>query len=904
VSIKYVIRPEPFTLGSRKAEPLVIESAASRYLLNELLRYCDGEISGRSFLIAGHRGAGKTTLVNSCVEKVVKAKQSSPRRPLVIRLYGPSLVTGSPNTAAVVSPEDPVPDSRQDEAARNKQDTKDGKAAKAADLAKVLERAKTLGAEDAILLRAALHAPEQAIQEMKASREKKADQADPGLQPLQSALKQITLALHRALSDEIIESYRQRTDSPTKSPSQQNDLFEHAAQLQLELDKYATPDVLRRHWEAGGFLQSGVLFTGNRPPDQGFRELVALASSCEAFSRVSGNFSKADITQSVGGKQSTEVGTGKDGVDFITPIVSLLAGGVTGTAAFAGTDKAITATVAGFIAALGAATVFKYSSSRSQTRDYSANLTFVPDLSVATLNRVVPTLIQRVHDAGLAPVIIIDELDKIPTLYDELDSIIRHVKNLITENAFFCFLTDRNYYERITQQSLEDPYPRHSTYFTDRIFVSFQTDDLQQYLTKAFETDPVVLADAEDVLDLEVLPYVAMRRAEMHAIELRRQLGAWRDGGDRLKLKKTDLRFLSHYLFDLYVQVAIQQVLADPITFDRMSDDPAFSRLAHDALYYPLRKLRQNGSHVLDLSDSEIGTFRDYLIERMSSEHEDDEKEIVADGDPETDDEYALQEADIAKLYELTRRLAAMLADAFLLLDEIERNKDRAALTTSVRESLPLNPPAGPLLRRTSDRYRYEWRYDANMQPREDRIGGRLLNRTPLAHQLDLEYHLAVRLTLLADPDPVTQRKWRNHRAEIEALLWAPYDAWLRKDAREIDIASKPFAQEAISRAPGLATVDRMVLLHTLGRLLSNRNEFYTALTPDLWQRYEPPLPLPDHEPFIARDPANPSKWSFNFDRDGYWAGVGGNAPSDGGDWQLNVQLVNDFIDAMRRFLT
>jgi predicted AAA+ superfamily ATPase len=45
----------------------------------ELLRYCRGERDGVSILIAGQRGAGKTTLVKLAIERVVRDSDGSSR---------------------------------------------------------------------------------------------------------------------------------------------------------------------------------------------------------------------------------------------------------------------------------------------------------------------------------------------------------------------------------------------------------------------------------------------------------------------------------------------------------------------------------------------------------------------------------------------------------------------------------------------------------------------------------------------------------------------------------------------------------------------------------------------------------------------------------------------------------
>src|SRR5437762_10337814 len=94
--ITIIERPEVLTNASRLSSdpPLLIRSNAVGLLTHELRRYCKREISGRSFLIAGHRGAGKTTLVLNACQEIVKESVDGrfPLRPLLVMLQGPNLL--------------------------------------------------------------------------------------------------------------------------------------------------------------------------------------------------------------------------------------------------------------------------------------------------------------------------------------------------------------------------------------------------------------------------------------------------------------------------------------------------------------------------------------------------------------------------------------------------------------------------------------------------------------------------------------------------------------------------------------------------------------------------------------------------------------------------------------------
>ena len=62
--------PEPLTEASENTTPILAESRAYRMLKRDLERYALGELRGRSYLISGHRGSGKTTLILKAIQEV------------------------------------------------------------------------------------------------------------------------------------------------------------------------------------------------------------------------------------------------------------------------------------------------------------------------------------------------------------------------------------------------------------------------------------------------------------------------------------------------------------------------------------------------------------------------------------------------------------------------------------------------------------------------------------------------------------------------------------------------------------------------------------------------------------------------------------------------------------------
>ena len=67
---------------------------AARLLVNELGRYCNSRILGRSVLVAGYRGAGKSTLVDNAIGQLTSRSRQGLEpnlRPLPVQLLGPNV---------------------------------------------------------------------------------------------------------------------------------------------------------------------------------------------------------------------------------------------------------------------------------------------------------------------------------------------------------------------------------------------------------------------------------------------------------------------------------------------------------------------------------------------------------------------------------------------------------------------------------------------------------------------------------------------------------------------------------------------------------------------------------------------------------------------------------------------
>lgn len=572
------------------------------------------------------------------------------------------------------------------------------------------------------------------------------------ISPMENVLRQITLGLYRALAREISQAFRRHAislasapKSPAKVPT--SELIEFAAALELELDEYPGKSRLRQFWETAGALETGVLWPPRpvgagsavsmtipgRQPGQGLRELVALCSACEAYRRISGTFtSKQEDKQGAKAAEERKIEADLKGKEILGPVLPVLAGALVGTGVWA-TEIATgpQAALAGAFVAIASAFAIKYSSSRSRERSATREDLFIPDLSVATLDRVLPVLIDRLRAAGLAPVFVIDELDKVERLSIRIPEMVRRLKKLVAENAFFCFLTDRTYYEQMRKREVKNPYSIEHTYFTHQLFIIFRHRDLHNFLKEVLEppdtpseskqpsTGVLAEREAQSLTKLErddavVLPYLLLYAARMHSIDLRRELMQIRGDQGHVTLTAGALQASRRYGLELQMQVAIETLLDEDDMERELDRHPEFRRLAHDALYY-LAERWEDPDETLDLySDESLAKFKDYLCSRMVTDPPDDDdangsepirvshyrasksrgiKPVQLNG---SEGELpGISESDLEFLWTRVRDLATLLSShqALLTRARLRGVQASAAAGTSPLPAVPINTP-------------------------------------------------------------------------------------------------------------------------------------------------------------------------------------------------------------------
>jgi hypothetical protein len=523
------------------ARPIFMQSAASEIFRRELAAYVRGDVLGRSFLIAAHRGVGKTSLVLRAVADLQRAAirdvakfdaanmppAGEARRPLLVKLTGSALLPPAPAEAAGANP------------------------------------------------------------------------AETASATAESALAQITIALYRALARETAESFtlhaREFALRAAATGQKQTDLPEVAAQLTLDLDLAPELAGLRDFWNRLRKLKDGVLWprqiSNAGRTDRGFREIVALATANQAFRECAGQVSSTKgAKDSLQQEQTVEGGIKIDVKDAVNKLWSLLAGALVGGALLKGQSSiggTAAAAAAGAATAIVTSAAFGWSASRTRKNERSADYTFIVNHSLATLERDLPVVIDRIRETGLSPVFLIDELDKV----DDgcIKDIIGRLKSLTTDYGFFCFLTDRAYYDGIEQKLRREAFPVEHTFFSQRLLIMYRPEELACYVRQLWSIDG---SQPQEVQAAWIVTCVVLHRARLNSMDIRREIARICTSDGSLRLQASEICTQAEYLLTMTVQLALEHVLRSSDIRRRMRDDDAFAQLALDVLYMISRAWR------------------------------------------------------------------------------------------------------------------------------------------------------------------------------------------------------------------------------------------------------------------------------------------------------------------------
>ncbi|MCB9745794.1 MAG: hypothetical protein H6740_24680 [Alphaproteobacteria bacterium] len=606
--IRLIDAPQPLSQVALELEGSVepwARSPAQESLRRELYRYTCGEILGRSALIAGHRGSGKTTLVLQALQEVRGDLKGQGRRPLLVRIAGPSLLLEGPDEAE--EPEGSVV---------------------ADDVGRVLER--------------------------------------------------VTMVLVQAVADEVHTEMQRRIRQRGPDPGQHSarELSELAARLRVALEGVPTLAGLRDIWSRADLLEGG-LFGGPDARGAGVQEIRVLWSLSQASL-----ITRGKVTRTLGEESSARrhaEGSWKvltSGRELLNPLLGLMSGSLVGwslieQAESSGFVAALIATLVG----LATATTLNFSAERlmesSQDQRFSVEL----DTSVYSLSLLLPRLVQQLRSVGLAPVFLIDELDKVRHLRGRMRALVRHLKSLASEDAFFCFVTDRDYFEYLRWSIQRSAYPEEHTYFTDRLYVTYTPADLHAFLAGSLVVDGET-SELERA-DRALLPYVLMLRARMHLLDLRREIKSLRGPDGALRLPAGSVCQRRHVVFEVAMQLAVEAVLAEPTLSERALRDSYVAQVMVDTVYLLAERWQAGARHV-SLSPEGI---RDYVMARM-----DTEAFPLEEGAPTPT---WISEPDLALMHHAAVGVARRLCADEGVLDAAEGVVQDEAVREALRQRLP-----------------------------------------------------------------------------------------------------------------------------------------------------------------------------------------------------------------------
>jgi hypothetical protein len=425
---------------AREENDVLMTSARTQQLSTYLRQYCDGHIDGFSVLLAGQRGAGKTTLTKLVIQDAIR--KGSGLIPLPIFLHGPTVI---------------------DRAANSKE-----KKTKAVDPA--AQYAPT------VVINFAQPATD-------AAEPSKADPASgyfDAIAAKECALPKMMTAMYRALGDAICDAWRNAAYHSSSGRRSTYELLELAAHLDRTLDLAPGVESLRKIWSRAGFLHNGVAFylrphrtlrvsvqpekVAGHEADQGLREIIALAACAEAYRAVIGRVEEKVVqsfkfdqsrqqglpsAQEAAEKKKDEEKTASNAKETVKALAPPAVGAAVGIAAAFGPGHFL-GVAAGVIGWAASWFALNYSTNRSSKTSQDRESKFDIDWdAVRVLERRFPALIRRVKDAGFAPIFVLDELDKVPNAFDKLYDFLLLTKHIVTDEASFFFLVNRNYYERM-----------------------------------------------------------------------------------------------------------------------------------------------------------------------------------------------------------------------------------------------------------------------------------------------------------------------------------------------------------------------------------------------------------------------------------------------------------------------
>lgn len=671
--------PSSYVGGTKRA--VYAKSKAYKKVFDELFDYTTGKLKGGSVLVSGHRGAGKTTLINNVVFDLtaILGERKFPCKPFFVPLHGPDLL-------------DP------DRTEKPAQENTDGSPADG-------QPAKRPHDE-------ALAAKKKSVETAISKKQQEEEKKSAANKLIKNVLEHLTISLYRSLADEFFETFQKKV----RESGRAHELKELIGLLRLELDDSSDISTLRSIWDEAGFLDKGLLFP-DRQHDQGVQEIVLLASAAQAFRIVTGSITDTeDLNSDTKNERTVSSEYKLISRDIINGILSLASGAAVGLGVANMIDDKVNVLaggLAGIITALVSGYTFTSTTKRTSNKGSSRQYKFIRNTDISSLNRDLPNLIKRMKSIGLAPVFVIDELDKVMPPYGDFGSLIRYLKNLVNDHSFFCFLTDRSYYDYMSNLDRENRYPIEYTYFTNSVYVNYSPQDFHTYLNELFQLHNI--QDREIKADAILLQYLLLNRASLHTIDLKRELTRRAEEGI---ISLENIRSKHYFRFPITLQLAIESIIEETEIIERFDLEPYFSQLVVDTLYYPMRKWAE-GETELDVRPE---IFEAYMKSR-SEFYSKSDKTNGLNGAPKNDKKEPVKFKDLDFLLKKLDHLIDLLMDSEKLTKKILSGQlmmmadpiERQDILQIIANTIPKNKQNalhnyGLLIQKEKDIY--QWCYD------------------------------------------------------------------------------------------------------------------------------------------------------------------------------------------------
>jgi hypothetical protein len=648
---------------------------------------------------------------------------------------------------------------------------------------------------------------------------------------INGALSEIVNGLLRAVSERIARCSIGHT-------AQEPWNLEIATQLRVELDHSPDLATLREYWERLGALETGLLhgYGGTqRDGGQGFRELLAVhtcVDACRVLAEPVGKREPATppftMTTDSGEFWQSNWKHIAPAVRSLGPFVSIAAGILV-----AWTLRDIMQPYRLVPLGLGLFTTVACS---WFLRHYGADTkerTLFSEPTRAQLDRVLPLLVSRIIDAGMAPIFVVDELDKVSRLPDKLEVLLTHLKHFVSDRAFFCFLADRTYYESLALKIEGSPYPVQSTFFSTRILMQYAPEDLRTYLKILLDTGGEQQPDCQSAQvspspevkvtepkgpgpkapapktsepkspeqDRELIIYVLLQLSRLHIGELHRLLSEHTDRDGYVRLPDEGPQTRVAYFYMVLIQCAVEVVLAGRDVNRRLRQNPQLRQVTHDAVYYLSRnwRLAAQGGWL----DCREDAFANYLRDRTGG------------------DTISISEEIRRTLFEAMKDVVSWTSRPAALADHLwvaPGSKPREDLRESLRRVYPLVTINGD---------RAVWQFDESGKPLTDEA--RATNREKPAHA---EISLTDRVKRIVDLTELMNQLGGaqfnlDTLMELKVLETAPdWDTTTRSIEKvaaqgtdDLDTKMHKYDDALLGAAPAL----RCLLLHCMKEFFSNR---------------------------------------------------------------------------------